>query len=724
MHRDLHLTHPREVPPPSPAHIPRGSYMRSRHSVKEIMSRRNPRGARSPATRSLADTLVSGCSALLVAPDAAERELPWRLAAAAGRLPLLVIAPSDSGLAGRAEELATELDLVVCHLHAQLTDLALDTLRQQLADGKWDAALISGRSLSDPRVMRAANALAPKLLVIEAAHRLSVHAHDYDLAWLHAAQIARNTPSVLAVTDLAGGDARAEILTHLGPGEHTVVLSGLDRPDVRVEVRRVPNQPQKDAHLLGLFLDLPHRAVVYVNERVEAERVAALIHDERGFDALDITNLDASEFGAALRRFREGGVRVLVATGALEPALDWPEIPVVASIDLPERLELLHRRMHTASGDGAHFMLIYDPGEKHEEEDEEHEVEDEQWGWEECEEERDRVRRERRALQAALDAGQMLALHAAAITGERLSSVELSRRTGLNPDQIRLGLEALIGAGAVRPLARGDDWVRAEAGDALTGDMLERWGRHASAIRHARLARIDLVLNFVAAEGCRRKALAEALEYPLIPGDCRCDRCHRRAPVRISARVSSGYPIRVGNFRGWVLGLYRRPGDDRPAEGPGRLVERLKYHGEEGCGRRLAWLMHKRVRESRTYRDCDTIVTVPPSDSAQPDSPAAVLAREIGRLSHLPLADVLETTKSRQPQKELTSESAKKRNIAGAFEVTSSELIDGRIVLLVDDIYDSGATMHEAAITLIRAGAKDVRMLAAVKTAFGWRRDT
>ncbi|MFW6437549.1 MAG: helicase-related protein, partial [Armatimonadota bacterium] len=609
--------------------------MHAEHSIDRIICERVSRGEFSPAARSVAERLLTGRSALLVAPDPAEREEAWQRAVSAGCLPVLVIAPSDTHLARRRDDCAADLDLIACHIHAQLTDGALETLSEQLAACKWDTAFVSGRSLSDPRIMHAARALAPRLLVIEAAHRLSARDHEYDISWLSAAELAGSAESVLALSDVAGADIRTDILRQLDLCESQVVFSGLDRPDLRLEVRRTPNQPQKDALLLGLFRKLPHRAVVYVNEQVEAERLAALIRDERGFDALDITNLDAAEFGAALRRFREGGVRVLVTTGALERGADWPEIPVVASVDIPERVELLHRRMQTASGEDAKFMLVY------EDTDETREA--------------DRVRRERAALTAALDTGQMLALHAAAISGERLSYCELSRRTGLHPGEIRLGIEALIHGGSVRPLARGDDWIRAEAGDRLTGEMLERWGRHASQIRHARLARTGLVPQFLDAAGCRRAALADALDYHLSRGECRCDRCKRRAPVRIPARSPGGYPLRIGNFRGWALALYRRPGDDVLSEGIGGLMEQFKYSGDEGCGRRLAWLMHRRARESRTYRDCELIVAVPPS-TARDDSPAELLAHEIARLSDLPLAGALRSAKEREPQKELTSE--------------------------------------------------------------------
>lgn len=670
-------------------------------TVEDILRTGFPRAELTPAAHSVIRTLLGGDSALLVAPDPWERELAWQIAARAGLLPVLVVATSERGLEHRAERLAHRLDLITCHIHARMPDRALAVLAEQFADGKWDAAFVSGRGLSDPRMMSAARALAPRLLVVEDAHRISVHGWRYDPAWRLTADVAARAESVLALSDLADADTRAEIVDCLAADGCEAVLSGLDRPELRIEGHRAPTPPQMDAHLLGLFPEPRGWAIIHANEQVEAERLAEMIREERGLDAQDVTNLDPHEFAAVMRRFREGGLRVLVDTGHLTPAADWPAITVAASFGVPESVELLHRRLFAARGDDARAVVIY-AAER-----------DEAW-----------PRLERRALAAAPDSGHLLAVHEAAASGEELSYAELSRRTGLPPGAIDLALGALIEAGAIRPVRRGDDWLRAEAGTSLPPDVLDRWARQASEMRMLHLRRAEAVPEFVRSRRCRREGFADALDYPLVEGDCNCDRCRPETPLRIAARRPGGYPLKIGGFRGWALALYRRPGDERPTQGPGRLIERLKYAGDEGCGRRLAWLLHRRVRESRTYRDCDVIVPVPPSRDADDAVPSVLLAREVGRLSELPVAMALRSARERRPQKELTSTSSKKANIAGAFEVTSAELIDGSIVLLVDDIFDSGATMQEAARELVRAGAADVRLLTAVRTAFGWRRGT
>ncbi len=671
--------------------------MRPDHSLDDIMRQRFPRRELTPAARGVIEALLGGGHALLVSPDWRERELPWRLAAEAGLRPLLVVADSERDLQSRAEALAGELDLVACALHARLEDEHLRGLAEQLAGGKWDAAFVSGRSLADPRLMAAARALAPRLLVIEDAHRASMHGHRYDLAWLHAAGLVPEAGSVLALADVANLTAREDLIARLGLDGCHVALGQLDRPGLRIEARRVGSQPEADRNLLGLLADSPERAVIHASERVEAERLAALVRDERGFDALDMTNLNAREFGAALRRFREGGLRAITTTGALEPGPGWPPIPVSAIVGMPASLELLHRQMHVASGEGAIAVLVHERDET--------------------------PRLERAAMRSAFDAGHLLGLYEALISGEELRFNALSARTGLRPEEVNLGVEALIHAGAVTVLARGDAWLRAEPHGSLSTETLERWGREADAIRRVRLQQVAQVEDFVASRRCLRAILSEALGYPLAEGRCECGRCRPREAVLVPRRVPGGYPIEAGQFRGWALGLYRRPGEETPGGVPGKLIEQLKYLDSEPAGRRLAGLMARRVMESRTYRDCEVLVPVPPSDPEATDSAALFLARAIGSQAELPVAEALISAQDRVPQKELTFVSAKRDNIAQAFAVASPDEVAGLRVLLVDDIFDSGATMQEAGKMLLHAGAADVRLLAAVRTSFGWRRD-
>jgi len=58
----------------------------------------------------------------------------------------------------------------------------------------------------------------------------------------------------------------------------------------------------------------------------------------------------------------------------------------------------------------------------------------------------------------------------------------------------------------------------------------------------------------------------------------------------------------------------------------------------------------------------------------------------------------------------------RKKNIAKAFRVTGKTMLRGKKILLVDDVYTTGATVNECARQLIRSGARQVDVLTLART--------
>lgn len=84
------------------------------------------------------------------------------------------------------------------------------------------------------------------------------------------------------------------------------------------------------------------------------------------------------------------------------------------------------------------------------------------------------------------------------------------------------------------------------------------------------------------------------------------------------------------------------------------------------------------------------------------------LAKELSSNLILPVLDnVLIKTKETQSQTELKKEEREK-NIENAFLCSQPDLIKGKNILLVDDIFTTGSTMEECAKVLKNAGAKEV----------------
>jgi len=91
-------------------------------------------------------------------------------------------------------------------------------------------------------------------------------------------------------------------------------------------------------------------------------------------------------------------------------------------------------------------------------------------------------------------------------------------------------------------------------------------------------------------------------------------------------------------------------------------------------------------------------------------NPSELLAREIARRTHLPVENAVRRVRNTPAQAGLTS--AKRRlNVSGAFQAKRRAAIDGRRVLLIDDVMTTGATAASCARALQRAGARQVTLL-------------
>lgn len=148
---------------------------------------------------------------------------------------------------------------------------------------------------------------------------------------------------------------------------------------------------------------------------------------------------------------------------------------------------------------------------------------------------------------------------------------------------------------------------------------------------------------------------------------------------------------------------------DFPAD---RLIQALKYAHQLAVAAWLGELLSRRLSE----HPCDLLLPLPlhPERLRQRGFNQSVeIARPLARALHLPLTlDTLSRIRATPPQAELTLKE-RARNVRGAFEC--SQDLNGRSVLLIDDVMTSGATLNECARVLKLHGASRVDVAVAAR---------
>lgn len=144
------------------------------------------------------------------------------------------------------------------------------------------------------------------------------------------------------------------------------------------------------------------------------------------------------------------------------------------------------------------------------------------------------------------------------------------------------------------------------------------------------------------------------------------------------------------------------------------LVTRFKYGDQPQLARVISRLMRQVGHE--VLQGADFLIPVPlhwRRRVMRRYNQSEILAQHLGAATRLAVrADVLKRISATTPQVGL-SRSQRKRNVARAFSVPSSfqQTLSGRVVVLVDDVITSGATLEACARTLMAAGAAEVRVL-------------
>jgi len=192
----------------------------------------------------------------------------------------------------------------------------------------------------------------------------------------------------------------------------------------------------------------------------------------------------------------------------------------------------------------------------------------------------------------------------------------------------------------------------------------------------------------------------------------RCPRCHlplgTGQPPGERCLECAGWPPVLCSVRAAVV-------MEPPADA---LIHALKYEGWRSLGqimgRRMAGLPEFEGRASLRKGSTPLVVPVPTTrrrERTRGYNQARILAQVVAREWGRPILDALERPAGRSQVR--LSPTQRQANVRGAFRMRTvvGSRIEGRKVILIDDVLTTGATAISAAETLAQGGAREVHLL-------------
>jgi ATP-dependent DNA helicase RecQ len=308
--------------------------------------------------------LIDGRDVVAVLPTGAGKSAVYQLAGTLRAGITIVVSPL---IALQADQLAQLDDTPRAPrgrmLNSTVSDRETAEVWEAVRSGEVEFLLLAPEQLVKDDIVARLAATDIGLFVVDEAHCVASWGHDFRPDYLRLGEVRDRLghPPTVALTATGAQPVREEIIDRLGLRDPLLVVRGVDRPNIDLEVRRAATASQKERDVLELIPSLPRPGLVYAATRREAEQYTAALR-ERGMRADTYhAGLSASDRRRTHEGFLGGDLDVVVATNAFGMGIDKPDVRFVVHASVPDSLDAYYQEIGRAGRDGkpARAVLFY-----------------------------------------------------------------------------------------------------------------------------------------------------------------------------------------------------------------------------------------------------------------------------------------------------------------------------------------------------------------------------
>lgn len=575
---------------------------------------------------------------------------------------------------------------------------------QDALDGKVKILYIAPERQENMEWIEATRKMNLSMVVIDEAHTISVWGHDFRPAFRRIINLVKLLPQslpVLATTATATRRVQHDIEQQIG-GRLTTIRGLLIRDNFRLYVMKVHSEDEKLVWLAQNLNRIKGTGLIYTGTRVDTEIYSKWLV----LNDINAINYNAGH-DADTRKDIETGLmqnryKCVVSTNALGMGIDKPDIRFIIHTQIPASPIHYYQEIGRAGRDGKPTTIILFYNESKDEN-----------GIEED------YKLPKAFIDGARPSKEKYLNAIEALKQELLGERGLMKATNLKQTQIRVIKADLIDQGIVREVVNGRNKILEYQFDAKELDT-----KAFEDLRNAKLKDLDAMVGYVNTTKPRMEYLCEFLDDDNNVNYSNCDNTNLN---KLTVLLTDEWKNKLINFRESyfpVLEVESRSSNIvngvaasyYGVSNVGSALHRSKYEKGGDFPDFLLRLTLKAFRKTFGNKRFDYVLYVPPTHSGDL---VKNFAAKFASVIKVPISHKLVKVRETSEQKVFQNGWLKQENVMDAFSYLSPEEINGKRIVLLDDIFDSGATMKEIGKMLTAMGAKTIVPIAIAKTVGG-----